>query len=116
MVTWWKDYELRDMLDRGPAYRAKRQFIISFGHGAAQKIRLAQRRAAKGASEAAALVLYDRKQEIDKYVEQRFSLTKERSRLKGGAVDAEQAGYDAGQRANTGDTGIDNTSKRSLES
>lgn len=119
MVTWWKSYPGAPLLARGPAFRAKRQFIISFGVGAGQKIRLSVRRAKATASSGAELVLYDRKQMITQHMAG-MGLRKSRSRLKGGTWDAQQAGYSAGQQANTGDKPIDeratSTTRRELES
>ncbi len=116
MSDWWRTFAHKDLLGRGPAYRAKRQFIISFGSGAAQKIRLSVRRARAGASSGAELVLFDKKQAVDRFIDDNLNLITKKDRHKGGTWEAGNAGYDAGQLANTGDTGVGGDRKKRINS
>lgn len=114
MTMWWKTSPDRDWMPRGLAFRSRRQFIISFGLGAAQKIRLAQRRAKSTLhSSGAELVLRDKNAEVDAYLDAKDLQTKA-SRMRGGASSAVESGYDAGQNANTGGTTVGKTKRREL--
>lgn len=117
MTTWWKHNPYRDDMPRGLAFRTRRSFIISFGNGAAQKIRLAQRRAAATVQtgSGAELVLRDKNAEVDAYMEAKHTDVKiTKSRFREGLEDTVYDGYDAGQRANTGDTAVGKTERKAL--
>lgn len=114
MTVWWKNSPDRDWMPRGLAFRSRRSFIMSFGHGAAQKIRLAQRRAKSTlTSSGAEIVLRDKNAKVDAYMKAK-SLRTTKSRLARGVSTAIDAGYDAGQKANTGGTTVGKTDRRRL--
>lgn len=115
MTTWWKTNPSREWMNRGLAFRSRRSFIMAFGLGAAQKIRLSQRRARAtvATGSGAELVLRDKSAEVDAFMEAK-KLRNVTDRFKAGVYDAQDSGYAAGQRANTGDTAVGKTERRAI--
>lgn len=105
LTKWWAgasdDYNGTAM----QKFKARRQFLISFGNGAAARIEEARRavfkQEKKSNGSGAELVLIDRESEIKNFLEA-FGLKSINSRMSHGGNDAALAGYDAGKNANTG--------------
>jgi hypothetical protein len=105
MRDWWEDFEDRPNLRGMAGYKARRQFLMNFVIGAQNRIEEA-RRVALGTDESTALALAHRRADVDAYLKENFNLRTVKSRLKPGVRSAAEAGYDAGRRANVGDTSI----------
>lgn len=123
-AQWWKANK-QDFawMDRGLTYRTRRDFVFGFAHGLNSKLAQAryeaQRDAARSeaerskvseaaASESVALVLVNRKERVTEYYD---SVWGGRTRNVGhrygsGARGGRDAGFSAGQNANTATTGI----------
>lgn len=128
--VWWRSpkYDtatemINNTLDRMSAkamdkFKARRQFIKSFGKGAAARIRATRERTvqdAESATPGTALVLRDRALAVDEFVKQNVGKLKTaKSREKSGGYNASLAGYAAGKSANTGDKQVSN--QRALNS
>lgn len=113
LSTWWKDTSD----DYGTAmqkFKARRQFLISFGNGAAHRIEVARsavfKQEKKSHGSSFELVLVDRDAAINQFLEA-FDLKSIRSHMSGGGNEAASAGFDAGKNANTGDKPVGGTKK-----
>lgn len=123
-ATWWKANK-NDFawMDRGLAYRTRRDFVFGFAQGLDAKLAMARREAQRDAShseaershvseakasESVALVLVNRKERVDEYYDTVWGGKTRASRgsYAGGVRGGRDAGYSAGQRANTATTGI----------
>ena len=105
MKRWWKSYEYRPILSGMEAYKARRQFIASFGQGAGDRIRSERKVEEANVSAGTALVLVGKKEAVDKWMHEQHNVGKGR----GGAAGSHhggQAGRAAGRQANVGTTGI----------
>jgi len=103
MRDWWNDSEERAHLRGMAGYKARRQFLMNFVIGAQNRIEEA-RRVALGIDESTALALAHRRADVDVYLEANYQLRTIKTRLKPGVRSAADAGYDAGRRADVGDT------------
>lgn len=115
MTTWWKSDPSHERFARGLAFRSKRSFIEMFGVGAGQKIRLAQRRARATLSSGsgAEIAIRDKSQDVEEFLADKGLVVKAKRR-KAGAWEARDSGYNAGQRANTGDPGVGRTERKAI--
>jgi hypothetical protein len=115
MTTWWKNDPKHEYYARGLAFRSKRSFIEMFGVGAGQKIRLAQRRARATLSSGsgAEVAIRDKSRDVEEFLADK-GLTVKAKRRKDGSWEARDSGYDAGQRANTGDPGVGRTERKAI--
>lgn len=123
-AAWWKTYK-KDFawMDRGLTYRTRRDFVFGFAHGLDSKLlgarHEAQRDAAHSEAErshvseadaqaSVALVLVNRTERVDEYYDEVWGgrTRSSRGQYAGGARGGRDAGYSAGQRANTATTGI----------
>lgn len=98
-------------------FKARRQFIKSFGKGAATRIRNARASAVKDAESTtpgAELVLRDRALAVKEFMNANVNLKSSKSREKPGSYAASSAGYQAGQNANTGERQV-NAGRRAIE-
>ena len=112
MATWWKNYPLRTCMSRSEAKNTRRQFLISFGEGAAERIKSETARVADAADATApggtgttAIALRDRRAEVSKHMPDTRT-----SRLRaGGTTASASAGRTAGRNANVGTRAVDGT-------
>jgi hypothetical protein len=113
--SWWKSADneyTRTSAKPMEKFKARRQFIKSFGFGAAERIRKARHHVvaeAEKSTPGTELVLRNRAQAVDEFVTAKFpGLKTVKRREKPGSFGAGQAGYKAGQNANTGDKQVSN--------
>lgn len=99
MRTWWKTSEERAWLRGMEAFKARRQFFLSFAAAVGNRLRTAREAEIKEAGTGADLVLVDRGQRVTDYVRQNYSLGRARGSIQGGSYGASTAGYAAGQKA-----------------
>lgn len=110
MAAWWRTFDEARYLTGMEKFKEKRQFVISFGAGASERIketrrRVVQEETAKGTG--TELVLVDRKSQVDRFTEDKYNPRTTRSRgLDGGSYGGGSAGRAAGRNANVGGTGI----------
>lgn len=115
VTVWWKTAPERDYQSGMEAYKSRRQFVYSFVVGATERVARARRSAVQEAADSdpgTALALRTRADEINEYVNVNYQLTSARTNLAGGSASAQNAGYAAGQQANTGERSV--TSDRRL--
>jgi hypothetical protein len=109
MNSWWTDHKY--MYDFGSSmtgFAARREFVISFGSGAKERLTLA-RKTAMGETEkpeSTALVVRDRKVAVDEWVADKYNLRTRNSARRSGGIEARQAGHAAGLQSNTGGTQV----------
>lgn len=105
MRSWWKTYPSKHYMSQSEGNLAKRQFLASFGHGAAERIREAVRVSTAeqdaGQSESTALVLRDRGQQAQDHIDG-MGLEFRTSRSLKGSRHGSEEGRAAGRSANTG--------------
>jgi len=106
LVPWWNGESWHRTLGRGEAFRSKRSFIRSFGAGAGQKIRLATVKARVGMTSGAELVLRDKSVAVQDYLA-KYQMKHAKNRNQNGPTGSKD-GYDAGQRADTGEKKVGN--------
>lgn len=131
LETWWKSPQRSDdgitFLTNAPntlvkkpmeKFKARRQFIKSFGFGASERIRKARHTAVKEAeatTPGAEVVLRDRAVAVEEFLTANVpGLKTVKNREKPGGFGAGQAGYRAGQNANTGDRQV-GAGRRAIE-
>jgi len=105
MKRWWKGNEERTYLTAMQAYKARRQFIFSFGIGAADRIRSERTEQEAEVSTGAALVLVNKKEKVTSWMNQQHNVSKGRG-MHGGGAGAGSAGRSAGRQANVGTTAV----------
>lgn len=124
LKAWEKSIDLRnDPRPQWDKFKMRRSFILGFASGAGSKLTKARREAeAEVAAERAAasgedtvvesssvaLVLRDRKDSVNDWMDQRYGngLRKSRGFTAGGGYGSWNAGHAAGQRADTGQGGL----------
>ena len=110
LKSWW--YEARDTAEYAYApeshkRQSRRQFVRAFGQGAAARIRENRKSAVQDAGTGTELVLVDRKDQVNAYVN---GLNLRPNRDKGSKFwdsNANTAGNVAGRNANTGERSVD---------
>lgn len=108
MRAWWKkNRSAYQWYTESEKRNVRRQFIISFGQGAAERIKAATseilnetQAAEPGTSNA--LVLVDRKAQVDDHLDNSDLKFRKTRAIRGGGRDAREAGQTAGRNANTG--------------
>lgn len=105
---WWNRLPRDSRLPGMNGYKARRQYVASFVRGATDRVELARRTALGDAEPGTELVLRDRRSDVDTYVTENYRLSTRRTNLAPGSVAAENAGRDAGRRANTGEPTVAN--------
>lgn len=106
LSTWWRDYSSTGMTAM-EKFKARRQFILSFGEGAAWRISVARRSAIDESSvgePGTDLVLRDRRAHVSDWATKQYNLVPGKAvRMAGGGYDVRVAGRTAGRNANTGE-------------
>lgn len=105
MKRWWKSFDDKVWMSNMEQYKARRQFIISFGYGAADRIKSERRTEEATASTGAALVLASKQDRVNDHVQQTYNPKKSRGGVQGGMA-GHSEGRAAGRQANVGTTGI----------
>lgn len=106
--VWWRSDPSHRQLRGMIGYKTRRQYVSSFVRGATERVEVARRTALGDSAPGTELVLRDRRSAVDKYVDATFALSYRNSNLAPGSIDADNAGREAGRRANTGDTPVGN--------
>lgn len=106
---WWKTN--KDQYSWQSSYeqeKARRSFVHGFGSGAGKRIADSRKQIVEEVSTGTALVLVNRKDQVDTYYDSK-KLGKARARTATGLDSAAGHGFKAGQQANTGDKAVGNT-------
>lgn len=101
-VAWWRKEgkPAQPWASDNDAYLARREFIFGFARGAGSRLRETRNRVVHEAGSGAELVLVDRKQAVDNWIDENMKLGKGRSSSRRtGGYDARQAGTQAGRDA-----------------
>lgn len=114
LKVWWKTYTERMFLTGSAAWRTRRQFMMSFGYGAADRVsEMLREEAPVGSS--TDLVLVDRQDQAKRAAEDMFDdLKVNRTRLAGGTESAASAGRQAGREANINQKGVGTSPRQSI--
>jgi hypothetical protein len=114
LERFWRLHPDRRYLAKMPAFKERRQFLVSFGIGVGQRIARARSVALdehKGTG--AELAVIDRSRSVDTWVDKQYPrLRKSHSRSQGGSLYARTRGHEAGLTADTGDRQVANTQER----
>jgi hypothetical protein len=103
---WWKqNKDLYAGLSSYDQEKQRRSFVHGFGTGAGKRIRENRQQAVQEASTGTELVLVSRRDKVDAWVADQYSgnLRNSRGRHATGSGTAARHGFEAGQRANTGE-------------
>ncbi len=106
MRAWWKTSEERVWLTGMEAFKARRQFFMSFALAVRERLTEARREEVAEAGSSTDLVLVDRGRRVQDYVRQNYSLSRARGSVQGSSSGA-GAGYAAGQRASFSSAAVD---------
>ena len=116
MRAWWKaNREEYRWYSESEKKNVRRQFIISFGQGAAERIKaatteiLAESDTEEGTSNA--LVLVNRKSQVDEHLDGSGLRLRSARGIRGGGRNAHEAGQAAGRVANTGGSAVGSGAK-----
>jgi len=116
--AWWDAGIAFNNASPMERFKARREFIKSFGVGAASRIRTARNdavREAQATTPGAEIVLRDRGTAVDEFMQASVGKLKTvKNREKRGGLGASSAGYNAGRNANTGDRQVD-AGRRAIE-
>lgn len=110
--TWWGSNWQHATLTGMEKFKARRQFIISFGYGVHDRLTEMYARVTKEANDAAPgtdLVLVDRKKAVDIYTQDKYHPVASRGRGLDGGITGGAAGRAAGRNANVGGKAVGNT-------
>lgn len=110
VAHWVKTEAKQDIMyqvaDSQGRWRARREFVASFGWTVAHRIKVERTSQEQTASTGAALVLVSKQERVDEWMHQQHNVGKaRRSTLRGGMSGA-AAGAEAGRRADIGHKGI----------
>lgn len=101
LATWWKNAPERQWLGRQEAWKARRQFITSFGYVVGDRLSALRTEVQHDATPGAALVLVDKATRVNEWVASQYPNLRNGRGLDGGVYGG-SAGRAAGQRANLG--------------
>lgn len=105
MKRWWKSFDDKAWMSNMEQYKARRQFIVSFSYGAADRIKSERRTEEATVSAGAALVLASKMDKVKDHVQTKYNPRASRGGVQGGMAGAAE-GRSAGRQANVGTTGI----------
>lgn len=105
LTTWWKTADERQWLGRQEGWKARRQFILSFGHTVGSRLSALRTEVQTEATPGAALVLVDKATRVDEWVDDQYKKLRSGRGLDGGYAGG-AAGRAAGQRANLGEKAV----------
>lgn len=112
---WWRTFDEKAHMTNNEQYLAKRQFIISFASTVQARLTAQRSALVEEASKdkSTALVLVDRNEKVDEYLESNYKVGKGRG-INGGSYAASTAGRAAGAKANLGGTQVGGGGKAAL--
>ena len=114
MSEWWKANRANySYYTENEKFRVRRQFLFSFGAGAAQRIR-SEIVAAESENAGTALVLANESADAEAYARSIIGGVRKGRRLKGGDIAAQHGGRAAGRAANVGTTGVGGRNTKTL--
>jgi len=118
LAEWWKtDTHASVVQSIGTPmekFKTRREFIMSFGLGAATRVRDRMKIVMNETGPGTEVALVDRGAAVRRWLDENMDLQRSRGRgMSRGSAAASGAGYSAGLRANTGETQI-NTGQRSI--
>lgn len=105
MKRWWKTFDDKTWMSNMEQYKARRQFMMSFGYGAADRIRSERRTEEATVSAGAALVLASKQDLVNSYVQAAYNPKAARGGVQGGMA-GHSEGRAAGRQANVGTTAV----------
>lgn len=112
LSTWWKTMNTTGWTAM-QKFKARRQFILSFGDGAAHRIARSRAQAVQESTKSepgTALALVDRATATEQWVNKMFNLKPGKSvKMAGGNWASREAGWNAGKNANTGESALKQT-------
>lgn len=112
LSTWWKTVDATGWTAM-QKFKARRQFILSFGNGAGERIARSRQEAVQESTNSepgTALALVNRATATEQWINEMFNLTAGKSvKMAGGNRASREAGYKAGQNANTGEGALKQT-------
>lgn len=112
--AWWATNPPATMFGRQEAWKARRDFIIGFGHGAAQRVRESLVEVVREGGAGTELVLVNRMKDATAHREALYPVIRtSKSRVQGG-FGGRAAGREAGLKANIGTKSVDGSSRGSL--
>lgn len=106
--AWWKENKASYVgFSSYDQEKERRSFVHGFGTGAGKRIRENRQEAVQEATTGTELVLVNRRDKVDGWVSDQYKeLRSSRGRYATGGGRAGGDGYEAGQRANTGEKGV----------
>jgi hypothetical protein len=105
LANWWKTADERTYLGRQEGWKARRQFILSFGWTVGNRLREQRTEVHAEATPGAALVLVSKEERVVAKVGEMYPKLRNGRGLEGG-MSGHAAGREAGKRANLGGKGI----------
>jgi hypothetical protein len=111
LTEWWKaDVHAGVIQEVGTPmekFKARREFIMSFGRGAATRVRDRMKVVMNETGPGTEVALVDRGAAVRRWLDENMELSRSRGRgMSRGSAVASGAGYSAGLRANTGEASI----------
>lgn len=106
-TAWWRSFdpEEKHWMSGMEKFKARREFIISFGRAVERRLR-EQREQFETESTGTELVLVNQRKKIDDWVDDKYTLRKSGGRGLDGSYSGRAAGYAAGQRASLGGSAV----------
>jgi hypothetical protein len=123
LAEWWKELDLytgagviKETGSPMEKFKTRREFILSFGAGAASRVRDRMRIVMNESGPGTEVALVDRGDQVKRWLKENMNLSRGRGgNLQRGSAEASASGFSAGRRANTGEATI-NTGQRSIGS
>lgn len=109
MATWWKNAPQRAYLGRQEGWKARRQFLLSFGQTVGQRLRAQRTEVQAEATPGAALVLVSKEERVVAKVEEMYPRLRNGRSIQSGSAAGGEAGREAGRRANIGEKALGGT-------
>jgi len=108
MNSWWKSSEERHYFTSMEGFKARRQFVMSFGQAVHTRLKAARQeeKVAGHISHGAELVVLDKSKAVENFTQQTFNPVASRSRGVHGSSSGRAEGHAAGMRAGLGGKGV----------
>lgn len=121
LTEWWKELDLytgagviKNMGSAMEKFKTRREFIMSFGQGAASRVRDRMKIVMNESGPGTEVALVDRGDQVKRWLKENMNLSKSRGgQMQRGSYEASTSGYTAGRRADTGETRV-NTGQRAI--
>lgn len=105
MLSWWATYEQKHFIEKSQWYKAKHQFLISFGMEVGRRLKEMRTEEVVERGTGTALVLASREKVVESWMHQNHNVRKSRGRLDGSAH-GRVAGQAAGRTASLGEKAV----------